>query len=146
MEELIYHGILLYNPSSATINSAVKPRSATAIVNLLCGRPSLYIYSKFVTKKDKPLTSLGDNWMGEEDLRIDTDEALSATVEAVARACENYIPYQRLQTVFIKSYKAYGNGLCTTTYEDGTVVAANLGDSPVEYCGKILSQFDTVII
>ena len=146
MEELIYHGITLYNPSSATINATVKPASALATVMLLGGRPSLYVYSKFVTKKDKPLTNLGDNWMGEEDLRIDTEEELTRSVEAVRRFCDVYAPYRKLQGVFIKSYDSFENGIRVVTYEDGTTVAANLGTDTAEYCGKLFKPYDYAII
>ena len=147
MEELIYHGITLYNPSSATINATVKPASALATVMLLGGRPSLYVYSKFITKKEKPLfSSISENWMGEEDLRLDTDEELKRSVDAVYRICEAYAPYQRLQGVFIKSYNAFDNGIRVVTYEDGTTVAANLSDNTVEYCGKVFKPYDYAIL
>ena len=84
--------------------------------------------------------------MGEEDLRIDTEEELKYTANAVLRYCENYAPYQRLQTLFISAYNFYENGLKVVTYEDGTQVAANFGSEDVTYCGKTVAPYESLII
>lgn len=66
--ELVYHGIILYNPSTETINASIKGKNAIEKLKKCGGRPSFYIYSKFLTGSES------SNWMGNDDLVIDTDE------------------------------------------------------------------------
>ena len=138
--ELTYHGVTLYNPSSATVNAAVKGDAAVSQLALFGARPAMYVYSKFVTPKDKPFTSIGDNWMGEEDLRINNASEMERTVDAIARIAEEYKLLADRQTVYIESFKHLDNGLFVTRYEDGVEIAASLSDVSAEYRGRVIAS------
>ena len=133
--ELTYHGILLYNPSSFTVNYTIKEKDTAVVQNLLGGRPAMYFYSRFVTEKEKPFTSLGNNWMGEIDLTCDTDEDMMESVEAVFAAASEYSALCDRQLVFFEWYKKLENGLRIMRYEDGVEVAANLTDATLFWQG-----------
>ena len=68
--ELVYHGMILYNPSTTTVNMTIKGKESIAKLREYGGRPTFYIYSKFIQGSGI------DNWLGEEDLSIATDEQL----------------------------------------------------------------------
>lgn len=123
LTELIYHGIFLYNPSSVTVNHAIKEPNAGVFAALLGGRPTFYYYSRFCTG--------AVNWMGETDLTCDNQEELEASVRVIRETCDRFRPIAEKQTVFWHSYSASEEGLLWVTYQDGTVVAANPTDSPL---------------
>ena len=47
--ELVYHGIILYNPSTATVNYTLKGENSERKLMEYGGRPSFYFYSKFMS-------------------------------------------------------------------------------------------------
>ena len=133
--ELIYHGILLYNVSSATVNAVIKGDERRTTLALLGGKPVLYINSKFISAKKNVFSGINNNWMGDEDLTSGSDEELDAAAEAIALAAEEYSELCDRQLVFIESYKTLDNGIHVTRYEDGVEIAANLGNNTAIYNG-----------
>ncbi|MBO5271011.1 MAG: hypothetical protein J6B77_09510, partial [Clostridia bacterium] len=77
--ELTYHGTVLYNPISPTVNYPIKDARERLLYHLRGGKPTFYIYSKFRTGGQK-------NWMGETDLTADGEEDLRASVSYIAKA------------------------------------------------------------
>lgn len=126
--ELTYHGILLYNPISPTINYPIKPRRDRIIYHLRGGKPSFYFYSKFRTGGEK-------NWMGEVDLTAESDEKLAESVSYIAEAAKEYLPRADRQLVFMKEYETCGNGIEVATYEDGCRVVGNFSENDATYDG-----------
>ena len=132
--ELIYHGILLYNPSSHTVNSSVKHPDAALTLALYGGRPVFYFYSKFcIPTANGFLDGIGKNWMGDEDLVCDTDEQLRESVGAIKRAVDEYSALVDRQTVFMREYRVEDNGLRTVRYEDGVEIVGNYTDFELDY-------------
>lgn len=82
--ELVYHGIILYNPSTETINASINGKNAIEKLKKCGGRPSFYIYSKFLTGSES------SNWMGNDDLVIDTDEQLEYAVSKIKEIYDDY--------------------------------------------------------
>ncbi|MBQ3125434.1 MAG: hypothetical protein IJC15_00065 [Clostridia bacterium] len=115
--ELVYHGIMLYNPTSPTVNFPIKSADDHLTFILRGGRASMYIYSKFRTGGAK-------NWMGDDDLTVDTDDDLSAAASAIASAEHECAPLARLQTVYMTDY-TINDGLHIAAYADGTRIAGN---------------------
>ena len=126
--ELTYHGIILYNPISPTINYAIKPTRDRIIYHLRGGKPSFYFYSKF-------RTGGAANWMGESDLTSDTEEDLRKSVSYIAEAAKEYITRADRQLVFMKDYETYQNGIEVATYEDGCRVVGNFSEQDAIYDG-----------
>ena len=146
MSELIYHGILLYNVSSATVNAEIKGDYARSTLALLGGRPVLYINSKFLSEGKKAFKDIANNWMGEEDLTSGSREELEESALAVYRAAEEYRELSERQLFFIEKYEMLDNGIRLTRYDDGVSIAANLGNKPQEYNGIDIQPGKYVII
>ena len=146
MMELIYHGILLYNVSTATVNAVIKGDFARSLLALLGGKPVLYINSKFLSAKKNVFQGINNNWMGEEDLMSENKEDIEASALAVYRAAEEYKALADRQFVFIDSYKKLDNGICVTRYEDGVEIVANFGSDPAIYREKQIASGKYLII
>jgi hypothetical protein len=136
MAEILMHGIVLYNPSSTTVNHTIKDDDTVASAILLGGRPAMYIYSKFVSENKKMFSSLDNNWMGKVDLVLDTDEDLHETAMAIRRAEELYAPMIPHINSLIEGYYTEPSGVRVMKYEDGFFVAANFTDEPLVYHEK----------
>ena len=126
--ELIYHGTLLYNPISPTVNYPIKQARDRLIFTLRAGRPSFYLYSKFRTGGMA-------NWMGETDLVTDTDEDLRRSASIIAEGVRDYLPFADRQHIYMKEYENLGNGIEAITYEDGVTIVCNFSAKDLDYRG-----------
>ena len=136
--EILMHGIILYNPSSTTVNHTIKEDDTVASVLLLGGRPAMYIYSKFVSENKRMFSSLDNNWMGKVDLVLDTDEDLHETAMAIRRAEELYAPIRAHADSLVEGYYIEPSGVKVMRYEDGFEAAANFTDAPITYKDKVI--------
>lgn len=114
--QLVYHGIVLSNPTSLTTNYTIKGEDEHLRFIEYGGRPLMYFFSKFGEEK---------NWMGDIDLVCDTDEEIAKCVEALKRAEEEYKPLMHLQYEFMEEHKKTGDGVYEITYSDGTVITVD---------------------
>lgn len=132
--ELIYHGTVLYNPTSPTVNYLIKSPAERLTLYMRGGRPALYFYSKF-------RTGGATNWMGEIDLVCDTDEQLKENVAKIKQASDEYLLYADLQLSYIKSYEISDN-VEIVTYENGARMVGNYNQFDVEFEGKLIPAMD----
>lgn len=95
--ELVYHGIILYNPSTTTVNASIKGKEAMEKLKNYGGRPSFYFYSKHLSGSSQ------DDWLGREDLICDTDEQLRYSVAKIKEVLDDYD--YKTQYEFITEYK-----------------------------------------
>jgi len=114
--QIAYHGIMLYNSTTDTVNYPIKDVKNHLLVLEDGTRPSFYIYSKFLEGSDN------DDWLGKEDLIIDTDEQLRFSVSKIKEAYEEYKTIKHLQTEFILEHKEVEENIFAVTYSDGTKV------------------------
>lgn len=121
--EIVYHGIILYNPTTDTVNYPVKSEYRHLKLLEYGGRPSFYFYSKFM------VGGSSDDWLGKEDMICDTDEQLKSNVEKIANAYNEYKKLSRLQYEFIEKHIKLENGVYKTTYSDGTSIIVNYNDN-----------------
>lgn len=137
--EVAYHGILLYNPMSTTINYPVK--SPTERLNMIMrgGKPSIYYYSRF-------RTGTKINWMGETDFTCDNDEDMKESVSLVKMALDEYKPLRHLQLEFIDRYDILGHGLEMATYSDGTRLVGNFSDTAKKYENKEIEPYGYIML
>jgi hypothetical protein len=136
MMEIIYHGSVLYNVSSATVNAVIKGDEARSVLALLGGKPALYINSKFLRQDVKAFSGISNNWMGEEDLTSGSEAELDFAARAIKAAADEYAELCDRQLVFIDRYELLDGGVCVTRYEDGVEIAANFGTETAEYRGR----------
>ena len=134
--ELTYHGIVLYNPSSPTINYPIKSGADQLTFFMRGGRPSLYLYSKF-------RTGGAANWMGEIDLTL---EDMDQTLDAIVRAAGDCKEMAARQLVYMIDYQCLANGLEIATYEDGVEIVGNFSEKEVEYKGEKIEAYGNCIL
>ena len=116
--EVAYHGTVLYNQSSATVNATAKSPKERLMAILHGARPTFYFYSKFRTGGQA-------NWMGDIDL---TCEEMQASVGYIKRGVMDYEPLRDLQFVYMDRYDVLGDGIEVATYENGTRIVGNFSD------------------
>ncbi len=121
--ELVYHGIILSNPSSGTVNYAVKEPRRKAELMAVAGRPLMYLYSKFGESM---------NWMGNDDLHCADDADIDRTVAAIKEAYELHETYKWLQYEFMERHERLSDGTSRVTFSDGTVITANPAEGTFE--------------
>lgn len=137
--QLTYHGTLLYNPSSPTINYPIKRPEDRLTFYMHGGRPSFYFYSKFRTGGQA-------NWMGDADLTCGTEEELRQSCAVIARGAAEYAPLARLQTLYMTGYAFLTDTLQCATYEDGTRMVGNFSPDTVEFEGHCIPAYEFLVI
>ena len=126
--QIVYNGIIANNPFTTTMNATLKGPVARLKLIEFSARPCFYFYSKFLT--------VGNNWMGNEDLVCSTDAELK---ESVSRIKEGYDAYQKvkhLQLEFIESHAEIALGVFRTGYSNGAATVCNYNDKPVTVDGR----------
>ena len=114
--QIVYHGIILYNSTTDTVNYPIKNNKNHLMIVEDGTRPSFYIYSKFIGDSD-----LSD-WLGKEDLICDTDEQLKYSVSKIKDAYEEYKTLMHLQTEFIENHKEISENVFEVTYSNKTTI------------------------
>ena len=134
MFECAYHGIVLYNPTSTTVNAPIKTAKDKLDAVMRFGRPSFYFYSKFRTGGEK-------NWMGDDDFTCDNAEDMQKFAGLVKKSADDYAFFADKQFEYFKSYDIIGN-VHVASFEDGTTVVGNYGDAPITYKGVTVAPMD----
>ena len=112
---LVYHGIILSNPYSSTVNACINSDRTRALKLTECGgRPAVYYYSRFVND--------GTDWMGAEDFTMNT---LSRDIPALKEQYDRFSSMAYLQYEFIESHEETSPGVFTVTYSDGSRVTVD---------------------
>ena len=134
--QLVYHGIIMSNPNSLTVNYPIKSADTRLKVIEYGGRPTLYIHSKFMTADREN----GGNWMGTVDLNCRNDEQIRETAQNILKAYKDCEEFSYLQTEFIEQHNEISNGVFETVYSNGTVVTVDYNDKTYAVSKK--SQVD----
>ena len=123
--QLVYHGIILSNPFSITTNYTIKGDSARLKMVEFGGRPMFYFHSKF--------KSNNKNWMGDEDITCENDEALIAGVAAIKEGHDEYGKLRHLQPEFMENHSMLAPEVFLTAYSDGTEIISNYSEAAFTY-------------
>lgn len=135
--ELTYHGILLYNPTSPTVNYPIKTPADKLTFRMRGGRPSFYFHSKF--RYGEP------NWMGDVDFVATDNASMNYAVGLIAKEAERYAPMADLQYVYMKDYILHENAVEEAVYCDGTRIIGNFSDQPVSFDGHTIEPWGWVL-
>ena len=131
--ELTYHGILLYNPTSPTVNYPIKTPADKLTVFMRGGRPSFYFHSKF--RYGEP------NWMGNVDFVATDNGSMDYATGLIAESLKEYAPFADLQLTYMRDYEVLDNGIHIATYYDGTRIVGNYSDAEQDYEGQKLLPY-----
>lgn len=125
--QIVYHGIILSNPSSETVNYTAKDKK-TVMKNLEFGaRPTFYMYSAFYEG------GKAKNWMGDTDIRCGTQKEFDAAVDAIAKGYEDVKKYSYLQLEYLDEHRELAKDVFRCKYSDGSEMIFNYSSSPFVY-------------
>jgi len=110
---IAYHGIILYNPGTFTLNYPAKKERNRLQLFELGGRPLICYYANF---------AVGHNWMGLEDFICDTDEQLENSVKWAKQMADDYDQLKEERYEFIVNHEELSENVFCTTYSNGTKV------------------------
>ena len=131
--ELTYHGIVLYNPTSPTVNYPVKTPADKLTFRMRGGRPTFYFHSKF--RCGMP------NWMGDADLTAWDNASMQEAAGMIAASAKEYESVRDLQLVYMKEYEVLEGGIEVATYCNGTRIVGNFSEKPATFEGRTLEPF-----
>lgn len=136
--QLVYHGIVLSNPYTATTNYTIKAPEMQLKLVEFGGRPMFYFHSKF--------RDAGTHWMGDDDLSSATDDDLVRSVAAVKRGFDEFETLRRLQWEFMESHGPVADRVFKTAFSDGTSIVCNYRDTAWEYCGQTVKSLGYLVV
>lgn len=116
--QIVYHGIILYNPATECVNYPLKDEMTHLKFIEYGGRPAAYIYSKFVENEN-------ENWMGTDDLTCATDKELENAAGKIKKMYEEYKNICALQYEFIENHKEIIDNVFEVTYSDGSKITVD---------------------
>ncbi len=120
--QLVYHGIILSNPYTTTVNAAISKNPDNLLKSIEFGaRPVIYYNSRFVDESKGTET----NWMGDIDFINDTDEHLLYGIERAKRQYEDFKALQHLQYEFMEKYEEISDSVHKITYSNGQTVTVD---------------------
>lgn len=137
--QLVYHGIILSNPSAETVNDPVKGWRATSAergiwqqtCDVLLTRSSVRIRST-------------TGWV--YDLVCPTDEAMEQSVELVKSSYDEYRKRSYLQTQFMQEHTILSKDVRCVRYEDRSEIIVNYGENSFLYNGTEVAPHSYVLI
>ena len=97
-----------------------------------------YFYAKFL--------SVGENWMGDEDLGCATDEELKRAVAKIKQGYDVYQKLKHLQLEFIESHEELAPGVYRTGYANGESVVVNYTKQPFTYDGETVGAENWLLV
>ena len=114
--QIVYHGIILYNAATFTLNYAAKSVKNRLKFFEFGGRPQICYYANFAS---------GNNWMGVEDFLCDTERQLSECAEMAKVMADDYELLAPERYEFIDNHEEVADGVFVTTYSNGTKVTVD---------------------
>ena len=125
--ELVYHGIILYNPGTYTLNYTAKKKENRLKFFEFGGRPLVCAYANFAADR---------NWMGLEDIRLDTDEEMRESVSKIKVMAEDYKWLREVRYAFMDSHKRVADGVYEIAYSNGITLTVDYNLAKVTMQGE----------
>lgn len=122
---IVYNGIILSNPASATINYTIKEPEVALKMMEYAARPSFYFYSGF---RDD-----GRNWMGNSDLRCGNAEELTASVTEIKKGYDDMLKLGYLQYEYLENHEEIVPNVFKSTFSDGSEIVCNYSSTTYQY-------------
>ena len=113
--QIVYHGIVMSNPNTSTINCSIKDKHSRDKLFAYGGRPSFYIYSKFLQG------STQDDWLGKDDLTISTDKEMKFAVSKIKEVYDEYKGLAHTQYEVIDNFVITDKEI-TCVFSDGSKI------------------------
>ncbi len=114
--QLVYHGSILYNPSTDTLNYGAKASDNRLKFFEYGGRPLVVYYANFAK---------GHNWMGKEDFVCETDEQLNDSVKKIRVMYDDYNELKDVRYAFMDKHEKLSDDQVRVTYSNGTQITVD---------------------
>ena len=124
---MVYHGIIMYNPATFTLNYKAKSTKNRLKFFEYGGRPLVCYFANF---------AVGHNWMGLEDFITETDEQLKDSVTKIKQMSDDYDSMKPERFEFIDNHEEIADGVFKTTYSNGTEVTVDYNKETVDVVRK----------
>ena len=134
MYQLVYNGITVQNPFTATVNFTAQTKQHRLKFIEFGGRPNFYFYSRFVDD--------GTDWMGAVDLTCENVAEMKRSVALIKEGCDIYDRLSYLQYEFMTGHAQLADGVYRTAWEDGSEVVVNYSDRSFAYRGEEVAPLD----
>lgn len=125
--QLVYHGMILYNPGTLTLNYPSKKKFARLKYFEYGGRPLACVYANFAN---------GREWMGKEDLKCDTYEEMRESVSKIKLMTEDYEWMREVRFAFMNSHEKLSDGVYKIVYSNGYNVTVDYNKETVTMSGN----------
>lgn len=114
--QIAYHGIIMYNPNTFTLNYTAKQTKNRLKYIELGGRPLVCCYANFTSDQ---------HWMGYEDFIFDTDEQMRDCAEKIKIMYDDYQLFKDERYEYIDSHEEIAENVFRTVYSNGTAVTVD---------------------
>lgn len=121
--QLVYHGIMLYNATTETVNYPVKGMANHLKQYEYGGRPSAYCFSRF--------QSGNVDFLGLEDIVLGKGEETRIAAEKIAEMDREYREYYSTVNAFMDKHEKLSEGVFRTSYSNGVKVVCNYNDGSI---------------
>ncbi|MBR4295685.1 MAG: hypothetical protein IKT56_02460 [Clostridia bacterium] len=120
--QLVYHGIILYNATTETVNYSVKSTANRLKEYEYGGRASAYCFSRFMGG--------GVDFLGLEDIAWEVGDKPEKAAEQIAEMDREYKNFYDTVYAFMDKHEKLSEGVFCTTYSNGIKVVTdyNTGD------------------
>lgn len=136
--QIVFHGYILSNPASETVNYNIKEPYYKLRFIEAGGRPLYYFYSKFMNN--------GNNWMGEVDLSYKDKEDLANSVRVIKEGYDEYLPMAYLQYETLDDHEEIAPGITRSLFSDGSRIICNYTETAFEFEGHQVAAEDYIVI
>lgn len=127
--QIVYHGIILYNPGTYTLNYAAKGKRNRLKFFEYGGRPLVCVYANFAVGE-------GKDWMGREDIRCDSDEEMKESVAKIKLMSDDYEWLKEVRYAFMDSHNRISDGVYETVYSNGIKITVDYNTETVSMSGN----------
>ena len=127
--QIVYHGIILYNPGTYTLNYAAKGKNNRLKYFEYGGRPLVCVYANFAVGE-------GKDWMGREDIRCDSDEEMKESVAKIKLMSDDYEWLKEVRYAFMQSHNRISDGVYEIVYSNDIKITVDYNNSTVSMVGN----------
>lgn len=123
--QLVYHGIIPYNPYARCVNYAISntPDDMLKVIEY-GGKPQMYYYARFVDD--------GSDWIGKGDFHCNTDEEIEFSAQKAKETADGYKELAYLQYEFMEKHREIEENVFEITYSDGSVITVDYNKKTYE--------------
>ncbi len=131
--QIVYHGIILYNPGTYTLNYSAKGKENRLKYFEYGGRPLVCVNANFAKGE-------GKDWMGKEDIRLETGEEIKDAVSKIKLMSDDYEWLKEVRLAYMESHNCIDKGIYEIQYSNGIKITVDYNTSTVSMVGENINK------